>query len=103
MKTETLKTIGLLLLAAILGAVFAWLDYDATPDVAQKKTEAAYSAVTATIDERLPAVVPQRYKETQERTVKVHSETHKEAQTLSGDGLSTALNRELRIFDGERR
>ena len=97
--------IGCCALAALLGGVlFAWWNF--TPGMttlttidAQKKTEAAFNAVTATVDERLPAIVPTRYKETQERTVKTRETVHKEAETLSGDALSDALNRELALFN----
>lgn len=98
--------IGCCALAALLGGVlFAWWNFTLgstttlTTINAQKKTEVALSAVTATVDERLPAIVPTRYKETQERTVKTRETVHKEAETLSGDALSDALNRELALFD----
>ena len=97
--------IGRCALAALLGGVlFAWWNFTLgtttlTTTDAQKKTEAALSAITSTVNERLPSVVPQRYKETQERTVKTRETVHKEAETLSGDALSDALNRELALFD----
>ncbi len=97
-----LKTIGLLVLAALCGVLFAWLDHT-SPDKARQKTDAAYNEVVATFDERLPAIVPERYNETLERTVKTREFVHEEAQTLSRDALSDALNHELLLFHGKRR
>ena len=91
----------LLLLAAVCGVFFAWLDHTA-PDKAQRKTDAAYSAVTATLDERLPAIAPERYNETHERTVKTREIVREEAETLSRDALSDALNHELVLFRDAR-
>ena len=96
-----LKRIAMLLLAALCGCLFAWLDHTA-PDKAQRKTEALHSAVTATLDERLPAIAPERYNETHERTVKTREIVREEAETLSRDALSDALNHELVLFRDAR-
>ena len=63
----------------------------------RQKTDEAFRTVAETV-EKLPAIVPQRVKETHERTVKTHSEVREEAQMLSGDALADALNRELVLF-----
>ena len=67
-------------------------------DRMQQKTDEAFRTVAETV-EKLPAIVPQRVKETHERTVKTHNEVREEAQTLSGDALSDALNYELLLFE----
>ena len=97
-----LKTIGLLVLAALCGVLFAWLDHT-SPEKAQQKTDAAYSEVVAATDERLPTIAPKRYNETHERMVKTREIVHEEAQALSRDALSDALNHELVLFHGKRR
>lgn len=96
MKNKTLITVTVLLYATLAALVFTWSD---RADETRQRTEQAYKEAEAVFDERLPNLVPERYEETKERTVKDREAIHEEAQTLSRDALGDALNSELVLFD----
>ena len=85
----------LALYATLAALIFMWRS---NPDEARRATEQAYREAEAVFDERLPTIVPHRYEETKERTVKDREAVHEEAQTLSHDLLGDALNSELMHF-----
>lgn len=97
------KKLLFLVIVPFLCGMFFCLWQSRNPTEAEKKTNEAVKSVVVTIDECLSAIVPQRVKETQERTVKAHEEVRQEAAELSGDALSIALNLELRLFDNQQR
>lgn len=93
---KTLVIVTILLYATLAALIFMWRS---KPDEVRRQTEQAYAEAEAVFDERLPNIVPRRYEETKERTVKNREAVHEEAKKLSHDALGDALNAELMRFD----
>ena len=91
---KTLVIMTLMLYATLAALIFMWRGTEA-----RRATEQAYKETEAVFDERLPDIVPRRYEETKERTVKDREAVHEEAKALSHDALGDALNSELMHFD----